>query len=77
VHEELNKIKLKMKALGFSQQQIETIIEKTLSGKRWEEMNDSEKQQILQSMNERIIFVRKFLQSISCNSYCKKNSLHN
>ncbi|WP_066633324.1 hypothetical protein [Desulfolucanica intricata] len=71
MHEELNNIKIKMKALGFSQQQIDSIIEKTLPGKRWEEMNDSEKQQILQSINERIIFVRKFLQLISCNSCCK------
>ncbi|WP_027365513.1 hypothetical protein [Desulfotruncus alcoholivorax] len=71
MHEELNKIKLKMKALGFSQQQIESIIEQTLSGKDWEELNESEKQQVLQSIDERIVFVRKFLQIISCNYCCK------
>lgn len=70
MHEELDKIKLKMKALGFSQQQIESIIEKTHPGKRWEEMDDPEKQ-ILKSMNERIIFVRKFLRLISCNTCYK------
>lgn len=70
MHEELNEIKLKLKALGFSQQQIESIIEKSFSGKNWEEMTDSEKHTLLQSLNERIIFTRKFLQLISCNSCC-------
>jgi hypothetical protein len=71
VCEELNKIKLKMKALGFSQQQIESIIEQAHPGKRWEEMNESEKRQILKSMNERIIFARKFFQLVSCKTCYK------
>lgn len=69
--EELNTIKLKMKALGFTQQQIESIIEKAHSGKCWGEMSDPEKQQILTSINERIIYARKFFQFLSCNT-CNK-----
>ena len=73
MHEEFDEIKLKMKALGFSQQQIESTISKTLSGKCWNTMSNSEKQQILQSINERIVFVRRFLQTISCNNCCESN----
>ncbi|WP_347490300.1 hypothetical protein [Desulfoscipio sp. XC116] len=71
MHEELNNIKLKMKALGFSRQQIESIIEKALSGKDWGELNDSEQQQLIISIDNRITFLRKLLQVMSCNS-CRR-----
>jgi len=68
VDEELKKIKLKMKALGFTQQQIESIIEEASSGRCWDEMSEPEKQQILRSINERITFARKILQFLNCKT---------
>jgi hypothetical protein len=68
---ELKVIKLKMKALGFSDQQIVSIIEQSLAGKQWEEMDAGERKRMLKSMDNRIDFVRKFLQLLSCES-CQK-----
>jgi len=73
MHEEFDEIKLKMKALGFSQQQIEATINKTLAGRNWDKISASEKQQILQSIDERIVFLRKFLRNISCK-YCSQTN---
>lgn len=40
---ELNSIRVKMKALGFSQRQIESIINECLRGSNREDMNSEEK----------------------------------
>lgn len=66
--EELKKIELKMKALGFTQQQIESIIEEARNGRCWDEMSEPEKQQILRSINERITFARKIFQLLNCKT---------
>ena len=47
MHEEFTEIRLKMQALGFSRQPIETTINKALFGNHWEQMSALEKQQIL------------------------------
>jgi len=73
VRYKLGEIELKMKALGFTQRQIENIMGKYLRGKQWEEMDNIEKEQVLQSIDEGITFVRKFLQVTGCQSCCLAN----
>lgn len=73
MYKELNNIEIKMRALGFSQQQIESIIKDSLHGKSWDDMNGIEKRQVLQSLNNRIEFARKFLKFLNCNTCWNEN----
>lgn len=63
---ELKNIQIKMKALGYTQKQINSIIKQCLKGKKWVELNRQEQQDILQNLDNRINFVRKFLRRMSC-----------
>lgn len=68
MEKDLNEIELKMKALGFLEPQIQSIITETLGGRLWGELDSEEKYSILQSLEERINFVRKFLKHLNCKN---------
>lgn len=68
---ELKDIRIKMKALGLTERQIDDIIKKSLPDKSWAELSINEKKEVVNSLNERITFTRKFLKGLSCNSCCK------
>lgn len=71
MNKELNNIEIKMRALGFSEKQIDLIIKESLKGKDWEEMNNKERKQVLQSLDNRISFARKFFKFLNCNTCWK------
>ncbi|MDA8334724.1 MAG: hypothetical protein M0Z41_07005 [Peptococcaceae bacterium] len=62
MHNALAQVRIKLQALGFTKQQIDSIVEGTLSGKRWEEMSAAEKWEVVKSLDTRIDFYKKFIQ---------------
>jgi len=70
---ELSYVEIKMRALGFSRQQIEAIIKDSLSGRPWGEMDSIEKKQVLQSLDNRIEFAKKFIKLLNCDTCWKEN----
>jgi len=73
MNKEFNNIEIKMRALGYSQQQIESIIKDSLYGKPWGEMNSTEKKQVLQSLDSRVELAKKFLKFLNCPTCWKEN----
>ena len=73
MNKELKNIETKLRALGYSQQQIEAIIKDSLNGKPWGEMNSAEKRQVIRSLDDRIEFAKKFLKFINCNTCWKED----
>ncbi len=71
MEKELSEIKIKMRALGLSGNQIEMIIGECLHGRRWAEMNAEEKREILQSLDSRIAFARTFFKFLNCKTCWK------
>lgn len=70
---DLTKIQIKMKALGLSEQKIQAIIKDGLGSKHWNEMSRGEKKQLLQSLEKRIIFARKFIKFLTCGTVGNNN----
>jgi hypothetical protein len=71
MNKELDNIELKIRALGFSPQQAKSIIQESLMGRNWEEMNKAERKLALQSLDSRISFARKFFKFLNCNTCWK------
>lgn len=65
-HNVLDCLRLEMLALGLKGEQADRIINQSLSGRAWEDLNDEEKTMAAVSLQERINFARKFLAFLSC-----------
>lgn len=63
---DLEYLRLEMQALGLKEKQADGIIFESLSGRAWSDLNEAEKSQVAHSLHKRIIFLRKFLVTLSC-----------
>lgn len=59
----LDAIRLKLQALGFTQPQVDSIVNVALAGKLWEEMSTDEKVLLLGSLDKRIDFYRQLVKA--------------
>jgi len=66
MQEDLDHVRLKLRALGFNLSQITSIIEGTLSGRQWEDMEPGERVLVLNSLNARIGFYKTIVRA-----FCK------
>lgn len=64
----LGRLRLEMLALGLKNEQIDRIVQDSLSGRAWEDLSEPEQDQTANSLQKRIDFLRKLLISTSCNN---------
>ncbi|MCL6634752.1 MAG: hypothetical protein K6T29_03155 [Peptococcaceae bacterium] len=62
----LEYLRLEMLALGLKKEQADRIIDQSLSGRDWGDLNDDEKNKIAVALQERINLTRRFLAFLSC-----------
>jgi hypothetical protein len=64
--EDLNRIRLELKGLGFSPPQIDSIVDASLVSRRWSDLSADEQTAVMNSLKTRIHFYKRFMRSL-CN----------